>query len=231
MSRASVCCQAVSPCTAVRIISALSSLQILALKYVRHDEGPRGTRRQLVAAPNAAVPGGSLDDDVERRLAAISKRALPASTGAPAPAEGDASTSKVDEVVELAHELHELAMHRKQGSARMNASVKVSGVLPHTPLTYTFSGIKYRVTVKGNDGRPVQKPLLRGVTGYAMPGTLTALMGASGAGKTTLMDVLAFRKNTGVADGVRLLNRQQATPALFARYSGYCEQVRSFGAC
>lgn len=36
--------------------------------------------------------------------------------------------------------------------------------------------------------------LYQGITGAFRPGVLTALMGASGAGKTTLMDVLADRK-------------------------------------
>lgn len=35
---------------------------------------------------------------------------------------------------------------------------------------------------------------VQGITGAFRPGVLTALMGASGAGKTTLMDVLADRK-------------------------------------
>ncbi|CCI50574.1 unnamed protein product [Albugo candida] len=35
--------------------------------------------------------------------------------------------------------------------------------------------------------------LLQGISGYAMPRTMTALMGSSGAGKTTLMDVIAGR--------------------------------------
>ena len=43
--------------------------------------------------------------------------------------------------------------------------------------------------------------LLRDVYGYVKPGTLTALMGASGAGKTTCLDVLAQRKNVGVVTG------------------------------
>lgn len=38
----------------------------------------------------------------------------------------------------------------------------------------------------------------QGITGAFRPGVLTALMGASGAGKTTLMDVLADRK-TGLS--------------------------------
>lgn len=60
--------------------------------------------------------------------------------------------------------------------------------------------------------------LLHDVLGYVKPGTLTALMGASGAGefstfsraiivtdaalgKTTCLDVLAQRKNIGVVAG------------------------------
>ena len=47
---------------------------------------------------------------------------------------------------------------------------------------------------------PAQKPTLfpymQGITGAFRPGVLTALMGASGAGKTTLMDVLACRKTS-----------------------------------
>ena len=45
-------------------------------------------------------------------------------------------------------------------------------------------------------GGPRQLELLKGITGAFQPGVLTALMGASGAGKTTFMDVLAGRKNS-----------------------------------
>ena len=45
-------------------------------------------------------------------------------------------------------------------------------------------------------GGPRELELLKGITGAFQPGVLTALMGASGAGKTTFMDVLAGRKNS-----------------------------------
>lgn len=41
-----------------------------------------------------------------------------------------------------------------------------------------------------------QLELLQGISGSFRPGVLTCLMGVSGAGKTTLMDVLAGRKTS-----------------------------------
>lgn len=47
--------------------------------------------------------------------------------------------------------------------------------------------------VTGEGGKK-ELELLRGISGAFRPGRLTALMGVTGAGKTTLMDVLAGRK-------------------------------------
>lgn len=66
--------------------------------------------------------------------------------------------------------------------------------------------------------------LLRDVTGAFRPGVLTALMGVSGAGKTTLMDVLAGRKTGGYIEGDIRISGYPKNQATFARISGYCEQ-------
>ncbi|KAL5976772.1 ABC transporter G member 42 [Asimina triloba] len=66
--------------------------------------------------------------------------------------------------------------------------------------------------------------LLRGVTGAFRPGVLTALMGVSGAGKTTLMDVLAGRKTGGYIEGDIRISGFPKKQETFARISGYCEQ-------
>lgn len=62
--------------------------------------------------------------------------------------------------------------------------------------TFTFENIDYFVHHEGQE-----KQLLQHVSGYVKPGQLVALMGSSGAGKTTLMDVLAQRKDSGRIDG------------------------------
>lgn len=66
--------------------------------------------------------------------------------------------------------------------------------------------------------------LLRDVSGAFRPGVLTALVGVSGAGKTTLMDVLAGRKTGGYIEGSINISGYPKNQETFARVSGYCEQ-------
>ncbi|KAL5975822.1 ABC transporter G member 36 [Asimina triloba] len=66
--------------------------------------------------------------------------------------------------------------------------------------------------------------LLKGVSGAFRPGVLTALMGVSGAGKTTLMDVLAGRKTGGYIEGTIKISGYPKKQETFSRVSGYCEQ-------
>lgn len=66
--------------------------------------------------------------------------------------------------------------------------------------------------------------LLQNVSGAFRPGILTALVGVSGAGKTTLMDVLAGRKTRGHIEGSIKISGYPKNQATFTRVSGYCEQ-------
>ncbi|CAD6336212.1 unnamed protein product [Miscanthus lutarioriparius] len=59
---------------------------------------------------------------------------------------------------------------------------------------------------------------------FDWPGVLTALMGISGAGMTTLMDVLAGRKTNGYIKGSISISGYPKKQETFARVSGYCEQ-------
>lgn len=66
--------------------------------------------------------------------------------------------------------------------------------------------------------------LLNNITGSFRPGVLTALVGVSGAGKTTLMDVLAGRKTGGYIEGEIRIAGYPKVQETFARIAGYCEQ-------
>lgn len=69
-----------------------------------------------------------------------------------------------------------------------------------------------------------QLEILNGINGAFRPKVLTALMGVTGAGKTTLMDCLAGRKTTGLITGEIRVNGHPWEVHTFARVSGYVEQ-------
>ncbi|KAH9670320.1 ABC transporter G family member 37 [Citrus sinensis] len=108
-------------------------------------------------------------------------------------------------------------------------SYKGRMVLPFEPLTVAFQDLKYYVDTplemreRGFADRKLR--LLYDVTGSLRPGVLTALMGVSGAGKTTLMDVLAGRKTSGYVEGEIKISGYPKVQETFARVSGYCEQT------
>ncbi|CAL0308772.1 unnamed protein product [Lupinus luteus] len=101
-------------------------------------------------------------------------------------------------------------------------------VLPFEPHSLTFDQIVYSVDMpqemKDQGAIEDRLVLLKGVSGAFRPGVLTALMGVSGAGKTTLMDVLAGRKTGGYIEGNIKVSGYRKKQETFARISGYCEQ-------
>lgn len=85
--------------------------------------------------------------------------------------------------------------------------------------------------LKGQGLQEEKLQLLVNVTGVFQPGVLTALVGVSGAGKTTLMDVLAGRKTGGHIEGQIYISGYPKNQETFARISGYCEQSDVHSPC
>eukprot|EP00257_Ricinus_communis_P024859 XP_025012273.1 pleiotropic drug resistance protein 1 isoform X10 [Ricinus communis] len=118
-----------------------------------------------------------------------------------------------------------------QGGSLSNAfeNSKRGMVLPFQPLSITFADVRYAVQMpqemKTQGITEDRLELLKGVSGAFRPGVLTALMGVSGAGKTTLMDVLAGRKTGGYIEGNITISGYPKKQETFARISGYCEQT------
>ncbi|RDX94397.1 Pleiotropic drug resistance protein 1 [Mucuna pruriens] len=130
---------------------------------------------------------------------------------------GSTSGSTSPHALSTSHEAAETNRNRKRGM-----------VLPFESHSITFDDVIYSVDMPQemrNRGVVEDKlVLLKGVSGAFRPGVLTALMGVTGAGKTTLMDVLAGRKTGGYIGGNITISGYPKKQETFARISGYCEQ-------
>ncbi|KAK3392792.1 AtrD, ABC-transporter [Podospora didyma] len=93
----------------------------------------------------------------------------------------------------------------------------VDGIQRQTAV-FHWNDLCYDIKAGGNT-----KKILNCVDGWVKPGTLTALMGVTGAGKTSLLDVLACRATVGVITGdVHIDGRLR--DAGFQRRIGYVQQ-------
>ena len=121
-------------------------------------------------------------------------------------AESGTNSDSEDDVLELTN-----------GTTGETSEVQIS----FKPVTLTFEDICYDVTASTSNE---ELRLLHNVSGAFKSGRMCALMGSSGAGKTTLMDVVAMRKNSGAIQGDVRLNGFPQEAVSFRRCSGYVEQ-------
>ena len=91
----------------------------------------------------------------------------------------------------------------------------------HGMATLAFHDVRYRVAVKGGVA-PLQ--VLDGVSGAARAGRLCAVLGGSGSGKTSLLDVVAQRKESGEWSGRVELDGQEVIGPVWRRAVGYVTQ-------
>ncbi|KAI7750120.1 hypothetical protein M8C21_024673 [Ambrosia artemisiifolia] len=142
-----------------------------------------------------------------------------------------ANVAEVDRVLD-AKTSREMVTHKNHNineDSSVEAVVPKRGmILPFTPLSMSFDNINYYVdmppAMKEEGAKDDKLQLLTEVSGAFRPGVLTALMGISGAGKTTLMDVLSGRKTGGYIEGDISISGFPKVQQTFTRISGYCEQ-------
>lgn len=85
----------------------------------------------------------------------------------------------------------------------------------HKPASLYWDTVTY--TLNG-------KTILHGVQGVAHPGEITAIMGASGAGKTSFLDILARKNKRGTVGGNFYVNGEKVSDADFKSVVGFVDQ-------
>ncbi|KUJ19331.1 ABC transporter Cdr4 [Mollisia scopiformis] len=83
---------------------------------------------------------------------------------------------------------------------------------------FHWNNVNYNIKTKEGT-----RTVLTDTCGWVKPGTLTALMGVTGAGKTSLLDVLACRTTVGVISGDMFVDGRKRDVS-FQRKSGYVQQ-------
>ncbi|KAJ5765983.1 uncharacterized protein N7511_003599 [Penicillium nucicola] len=111
---------------------------------------------------------------------------------------------------------------RSIGSEKSDVAVaetedQTAAIIRQTSI-FHWENVCYDIKIKGTPRR-----ILDCVDGWVKPGTLTALMGVTGAGKTSLLDVLADRVTMGVITGDMLVDGRPRDDS-FQRKTGYVQQ-------
>ncbi|KAK5645429.1 hypothetical protein RI129_006729 [Pyrocoelia pectoralis] len=136
-----------------------------------------------------------------------------------------------------------LSQHRTYNiNKNSNEKNSIKTIADSERITYTWSCINvFAPTSAERSGRffdfvqentrpkPQGKQILKNVSGIAHPGELLAIMGSSGAGKTTLMDVLTSRSSASLAiTGSRCVNGIPITSDELISKMAYVQQEDLF---
>ena len=95
------------------------------------------------------------------------------------------------------------------------------------PLDLVFTNLSYNVKDKAESKiqkKVVNKTILDDLTGYFIHGRLTGIMGPSGAGKTSLMEVISNQSKTGEVRGNFYLNGNEVDIEKIKKISGFVFQ-------
>lgn len=85
----------------------------------------------------------------------------------------------------------------------------------HVPASLHFSNLTYTLG---------DRTILDSISGCVRPGQVMAIMGASGAGKSTFLDILARKRKRGIVSGTTLVNGREVQDEDFKSVMGFVDQ-------
>lgn len=95
------------------------------------------------------------------------------------------------------------------------------------PVQVSYSDLKFSIDIK--QGKVIEdRKILKGCSGTFNPGKLTAVMGASGAGKTSLLNLVSGNPTAGRRSGKICINGIDVFDSMnrIRELSAYIQQVR-----
>jgi ABC-type multidrug transport system ATPase subunit len=103
------------------------------------------------------------------------------------------------------------------------------------PIKISFRDVTFEVTLplnkneaKGKGASTVTNTIIKGVNGCAMPGEVLYIMGSSGAGKTSLLNILsdrvALRRGSRISGKVMINDTVELKQEVFGSVAGYVMQ-------
>jgi ABC-type multidrug transport system fused ATPase/permease subunit len=113
----------------------------------------------------------------------------------------------------------------------------------HTPSTLCFTNISYSIpqhshslnfplsSTPQNMSDPNVQTVLKDIKGFVCPGELLAIMGGSGAGKTTFLDILARKNKRGTISGEIIVNGKMMDIQEYKSIIGYVFFVSHIKVC
>lgn len=104
------------------------------------------------------------------------------------------------------------------GQIRLPADEAQKLMFDHIPAQLHFSDISYSL------GSDASNLILDGVTGTVKNGQVMAIMGASGAGKSTFLDILARKRKRGKVFGQILVNGRSVPNSEYSKIMGFVDQ-------
>jgi ABC-type multidrug transport system ATPase subunit len=105
---------------------------------------------------------------------------------------------------------------RTVGKIRLPDNEASKLMTDHVPASLHFSSLSY--TLNNN------RIILDSISGRVKPGQVLAIMGASGAGKSTFLDILARKRKRGMVRGTTLVNGREVPDEMFKNVMGFVDQ-------